>query len=272
MKRYKIASDALVRIKTRRGHIVLPAMADENLKPGHAWLPMHWGSGFMAGHGVNALSNNVCDPVSHQPELKHSAAAVEALKYGWHATAWIQGSIPVLRQRFAKWLAAFPYAVLMPTAVGGEGLRLRLASPEKPDAPVLEELVGDLALDDADLTFDDPARGVIRRILRCDGQVAAYLLAGDTRAQEALLQWADSNVTPENIGQVLMGRAPGVARACNVCTCESVSDQAIHTAIDAGYPLEQLKTELKSGTACGSCLPQIKRMIQRRNAKPELQT
>lgn len=272
MKRYKIAGDALVRIKTRRGHIVLPAMADENLKPGHAWLPMHWGSGFMAGHGVNALSSNVRDPVSHQPELKHSAAAVEALKYAWHATAWIQGSIPMLRQRFARWLAVFPYAVLMPTAVGGEGLRLRLASPEKPDATVLEELVGDLALDDADLTFDDPARGVIRRILRCDGQVAAYLLAGDTRAEEALLQWADGNVTPENIGQVLMGRAPGVARVCIVCTCENVSDQAIHAAIDAGYPLEQLKTELKCGTACGSCLPQIKRMIQRRNAKPELQT
>lgn len=265
LRRYKISAGALVRIKTRRGQLVLPAKGDDGLKPGHAWLPMHWGSGFIAGDGVNALANSARDPISHQPELKHSAAGIEVLKYEWQASAWVRGSIPVLRQRLARWLALFPYAVLMPSAIGGEGLRLRLAGPTKASATVLTELMQDLKLDEADLAFDDPARGVVRRILRHDGQVAAYLLAGDTRAQDALLQWIDSGLAPASIAQVLMGRAPATARAQIICTCENVSDQAINSAIDAGQPLEQIKTTLKCGTACGSCLPQIKRMIQHRN-------
>ncbi len=265
IQRYKIGDGALVRIKTRRGQIVLPAMGDDSLKPGHAWLPMHWGSGFIAGDGVNALANSARDPISHQPELKHSAAAIEVLEYEWQASAWVRGSIPVLRQRLARWLALFPYAVLMPTAIGGEGLRLRLASPRKVSAAVLAELARDLRLDEADLAFDDPARGILRRILRRDGQVAAYLLAGDTRAQDALLQWIDSGVAPPSIAQVLMGRAQAAARAQVICACENVSDLAINSAIDAGQQLEQLKATLKCGTACGSCVPQIKRMIQRRN-------
>jgi assimilatory nitrate reductase catalytic subunit len=264
MRRYKAIDGAIVKIKTRRGQIVLAAMGDENLKSGHAWLPMHWGSAFIAGDGVNALTSSARDPISHQPELKHSAAGIEVLKHEWQAAAWIRGSIPLLRQQFAKWLAVFPHAVLMPSAIGTEGLRLRFSSPGKPRAAMLAELVQDLRLDDADLVFDDPAQGVIRRIRRHDAEVAAYLLAGDTRAQDALLQWADTGLAPESVGQVLTGRAQATVRAQVVCTCENVSYLAINTAIDAGHRLDQLKATLKCGTACGSCLPQIKRMIQRR--------
>lgn len=271
MLHHGVHDGAFVKVTTRRGHLVLAAMADENLQPGNAWLPMHWGSAFMAGNGVNALANGARDPISHQPELKHSAAGIEVQHYDWQATAWIRGYIPSLRQRLSKWLALFPYAVLMPSAVGGEGLRMRFASPEKPDTATLADMVRDLELDDAGLIFDDPARGVIRRIDYCGAQVKSYLLAGDTRGHDALLQWADTQVPPASAGQLLMGRAPAAARAQIVCTCENVSDAAIDAGIAAGHLLEGLQATLKCGTSCGSCLPQIKRMIQRHNAQ-EIQT
>src|SRR5690606_25869606 len=83
MQRYHIVDDALVKIRTRRGHVILPAKGDDSLKPGHAFLHMHWGSAYIAGHGVNALANGARDPISHQPELKHSAAGIEVLRYAW---------------------------------------------------------------------------------------------------------------------------------------------------------------------------------------------
>ncbi|PLC50257.1 nitrate reductase [Pollutimonas subterranea] len=267
MLRHNIQDDAFVKVETRRGHIVLAAMADENLNPGHAWLPMHWGSAFMAGNGVNALANSARDPISQQPELKHSAAGISVQNYAWQATAWIRGYIPSLRQRLSKWLAVFPYAVLMPSAVGGEGLRMRFASPEKPDTATLTELVRDLQLDDAGLTFDDPALGITRRIQYCGARVDAFLLAGDTRGHEALLQWADTHVLPADPGQLLQGRARAAARARTVCSCENVSDTAIDAGITAGHLLEGLQATLKCGTSCGSCLPEIKRMIQRHNTQ-----
>src|SRR3546814_11989120 len=71
MQRRKTVTYTLRKIKTKRGAITLPAMGDDSLKPGDAFLHMQWGSAYMAGDGINALANPVRDPISHQPELKH---------------------------------------------------------------------------------------------------------------------------------------------------------------------------------------------------------
>ncbi|GAB2891432.1 nitrate reductase [Paralcaligenes ginsengisoli] len=262
MQRLKIDNDTLVRVKSRRGEVIVPALRDPGLKPGHAFMPMHWGSAFMAGDGVNALGNSIGDPISHQPELKHSAIGIERLNYAWQASAWIHGPSAALRQRLRKWLNAFPYAVVLPTAIGMEGVRLRLASPAKADATVLQALIDDLHLGQPDLAFDDPARGVIRRIRRSGPGLGAFLLAGDVRADAALLQWADDGKAPGNISLVLMGRTKPPIRTHIVCACENVSEDAISRAIQAGQDLEGIRAALKCGTGCGSCLAQIRRMIQ----------
>lgn len=266
MQRFRIAGDALVKIKSRRGHVILPARACDDLRSGLAYIPMHWGSSFVAGNGINALATSARDPISHQPELKHSAIGIEVLNYKWQACAWVQGPISTWRSKLAKWLTAFPYAVVLPTAIGEEGVRLRLAAAEAVPPVQLEELVHDLQLDQADLAFDDPSRGLIRRIRRDGHRIKSFLLAGDTRAHDALLLWAQSGTAPENVTQILMGRGPAAVRMRIVCTCENVNDQAVQQAIDAGCSLEQLKETLKCGTGCGSCIPQINQMIRRGKA------
>lgn len=265
MLRFGLVGNRLAKVRSRRGQLVLPAVADDALIPGHGYIPMHWGSSFIAGEGVNALSNDVCDPISFQPELKHSAVKVEAVSYEWHAAAWVQGSIPLLRRRLRRWLTVFPYAVIVPTATGGEGVRLHLAALEHPEQAVLEQLISAVGLDNADMAFDDPSRGRVRRIRREGERLKAFLLAGDTKAQDALLHWADTGTPPASASLVLVGRGPAVTRAKIVCTCENVNDQQIHQAIASGQDLAAMQANLKCGTGCGSCLPQIKQMIQRIN-------
>ena len=46
----------LVRLKTRRGAVVVEVEASESVRPGQCFLPMHWGGRFMGGLGVNALT------------------------------------------------------------------------------------------------------------------------------------------------------------------------------------------------------------------------
>lgn len=267
MQRYRLQDDDIVKVTTRRGDVVLPAQHDASLKPGHAFLPMHWGSGYMAGSGVNALANSARDPWSHQPELKHSAAGIEALAYGWHASAWVQGDSATLRRRLGHWLARFPYAVVVPSGLGGNGLRLRLAAPLPPGTAMLAELIRDLGVQQADLAFDDTAKGVTRRILRVDSHIAAFLLTGDTRGADALLQWAASGVPPGDLSAILMGRALRSTRDQLVCSCAGVTDRAIKAAIAQGHGLADLQRELGCGQGCGSCLGQIRKIIQ--NSVPE---
>jgi len=313
LRRYRLQEGGLARVRTRRGQVILPVAVDEGLQPGHAFLHMHWGSGFIAGTGVNALACSARDPASRQPELKHSAANVAPVEMTWHAQAWIKGCAVTLRTRLMPWLRRFPYAVLVPSALGGEGVRLRLASAAAPDRKTLDHLIHDLGLDAADLAFDDPARGIVRRLLRdipalstvaaagaastrtpagtttgaltampgatpaashialpspprqADAQIStgalrAWLLTGDVRAAPALLDWTQTGTPSAPPGQLLSGRSVLVARARIICSCASVTDQAIVQGLEQGLDLNGLKTKLNCGASCGTCLPQVRQL------------
>jgi assimilatory nitrate reductase catalytic subunit len=262
LKRFKLAEGDLVRIKNKRGSLVLPVVGDTALRPGSAFLPMHWGGSYLAGLGVNALTAPVLDPVSKQPELKHCAVNVAPAKLGWQAVAYLQGDAATLRPALQYWLAAFPYAVLLPVADGGSGVRLRLAAEHAPDTEVLHKLIADLELNGGDVaTFDDPARGIVRRVRVADGKPCAFLLAGDKRAEAALAEWLDGGPTPASLARLLIGGGPVVARARVVCACVGVREDAIRKAVAAGCDVDGLKSQLGCGTGCGSCVPELARLV-----------
>ena len=46
-----------------------------------------------------------------------------------------------------------------------------------------------------------------------------------------------------------------------ICKCADVSDVQIHKELAAGANLSGLQDKLKCGTFCGSCVPDIKRLV-----------
>ncbi|HTK02764.1 MAG TPA: molybdopterin-dependent oxidoreductase [Bordetella sp.] len=266
-----LAENALARVTSRRGQLYIAVRSDDSLRPGHAFLPMHWGSAFIAGDGINALTNPARDPVSRQPELKHSAIAVEPAALAWQATGWIRGDAAALRRGLAPWLRRFPYAAVLPTALGGGGARIALAARQAPAIDVLDALCGALDLARPHAAYDDPHRGILRRVALADRTPAAFLLAGDTRLLDTLSAWADGGTAPSSLSQLLMGRTAPVERARMVCVCHGVTDRAIHAGIAAGLDLEGLRRSLRCGTGCGSCGPEVARMVARaRTGDPDL--
>lgn len=65
-----------VRIASRRGHAVLPAVVTDRVLPGNCFAPFHWGDVFGADLAVNAVTNDAVDPISFQPELKLAAVSL----------------------------------------------------------------------------------------------------------------------------------------------------------------------------------------------------
>jgi ferredoxin-nitrate reductase len=74
-----IADGDRVRVRSRRGEVLLAARLDPSLPRGVAFAPFHFGALHApAGAGaLNAVSHASVDPVSKQPELKAIAVAVE---------------------------------------------------------------------------------------------------------------------------------------------------------------------------------------------------
>jgi assimilatory nitrate reductase catalytic subunit len=91
MLRRDLADGDLARVATRRGAVVIAVEASPELKPGQAFLPMHWGSASLGGaglHGVNALTSPARCPQSGQPELKHAALRVVKAELPWQVAAF----------------------------------------------------------------------------------------------------------------------------------------------------------------------------------------
>ncbi|WP_174874254.1 nitrate reductase [Vogesella oryzae] len=262
MQRHKLQAGELVKVRNKRGAIYLPVQADDSLRAGVAFIPMHWGAVALGGQGINALTSRALDPQSKQPELKLAAVSVEPARLPWRATLLLRGDVPTLRPQLDALRAEFAYAVAVPVSLNGaEHLRLRLAAASAPSGEQLAELAARLLPAEAmQAAFDDPARGVLRRVWLAGKTPLGFVLAGDVRADEALTAWLDGGEAPASLAALLLGRAPGAVRARVVCACEGVREDAICAGIQRGLDVDGLKRELRCGTGCGSCVPELKRL------------
>ena len=107
------------------------------------------------------------------------------------------------------------------------------------------------------------------RVVPCcrddDGRLLGVRLAGETLAQSWLKRaMAEDELDASLIRLALAPSAkPPVTMAPRniVCKCADVSDVQIQKELTAGADFAGLQEKLKCGTFCGSCVPDIKRMV-----------
>src|SRR3989344_4554822 len=236
MERRGLKNGDLVYVTSKRGTIVVPAQADTTVGLSQAFMAMHWGSEFLSGcsstgerlAGVNALTTSAYCPTSKQPELKHAAVKVLKAELPWTLLAM-------------AWLPA------------------------------------DSAQASADtLRYADKKRGQRRaaRLMRRGESTTleGIVLAGDTSAEGWLKTLLQEELPAQTYGRLLLvpgAKAPVAvqSRGKSVCTCFNVTDTAITAELAHCHGtdddrLAQLQGKLRCGTNCGSCLPELKRMVR----------
>jgi assimilatory nitrate reductase catalytic subunit len=157
------------------------------------------------------------------------------------------------------------------------GVLFRAAAYEAPADEVLQQLEQLLGLTGAEtLRYADRRRGQ-RRVaqVRRDGaelRLEGVLLAGDTSAQAWLKTLVQQELPAQAYGRQLLapGAKPPVAlsqKSKQVCSCFGVEATTIETYLARcdGTPDERLAAlqgQLRCGTNCGSCVPELKRMVR----------
>ncbi|NQD95672.1 molybdopterin-dependent oxidoreductase, partial [Pseudomonas sp. CrR25] len=193
LRRRRLQTGDLVKVRSRRGSLILPVQGDEAVRSGQAYLPMHWGDRFLKGLGTNVLTLPAFDPLSKQPELKHAGIEVEKVDLPWQLFALVEGDV---QRRFAALrplFEEFAYASL--TLAGRErpALLIRAASAVAPSSALLAQI--DVLLNVVNgpvLAYDDPRRTVGKRVRIEDGRITAIRLAGETAARDWLKSlWSD---------------------------------------------------------------------------------
>jgi assimilatory nitrate reductase catalytic subunit len=252
-----------------------------------------------AAHGVNSLTSPAIDPQSKQPELKYAAVRIEpaALDWRWMVLAYLPASSVLITQReLQRYLRRLPYASCVPFGrhddPRGCGLVWNAAAREAPAAELLAEIEALFGLTETApdvIAYRDARRGTGRRLRIVDGALRAVSLAGDISAASWLRDYLERGEPVAAISRLLLlpGATPPVAsapRSKTVCQCLGVSENAIgswlaarssdassDTSSDtcgAAAQLAGLQDALKCGTQCGSCLPELRRMIAHAAALP----
>ncbi len=274
LERAGLAEGSLARVRSRRGDLYVPVEPDAGLKPGVAFLPMHWGARFLGGsdaRGVNGLTLPALDPESKQPELKHCAVRVERAELAWRLVAF--GRAPdadalELFERLDPFMREFAFAS---RALAGEGVLFRAAAREPPSAALLVRIDRAFGLGAADaLRYDDATRAIGRRIALAGDAIRAVRLSGDTRSERWLQDYWKRGAAVQGVRRYLampLAAPPGadIRSARTVCVCLSVDEESILSAIrDGASTLPCLQSRLRCGTECGSCIPELRGLLAAR--------
>jgi assimilatory nitrate reductase catalytic subunit len=288
MARRGLQAGALVQVSSARGSVVLPVQASPEVGLSLAFIAMHWGSEFLSGRhtdgsvlaGVNALTTSAFCASSKQPELKHAAVRVVNAELPWTllAVAWVpETQAQSVREALKALMGRFAFASCVPFGRERSGVLLRAADTQEPDAALLHQIEALLGLNTPDtLRYADAKRGQRRsaRLLRQgdNATLDAFMLTGDTRAEAWIKTLLEEGLPAQSYGRLLL--APGSqapiavqARGKQICTCFNVSEDAIRDHLGGCHGSEDerlaaLQNGLKCGTNCGSCIPQLRRLVR----------
>ncbi|MCB6182207.1 molybdopterin-dependent oxidoreductase [Leeia sp. TBRC 13508] len=274
MERRGIKAGQLLKVSNTRGAILLPVEASDELASGSIFIPMHWNTRFWSEAGVNRLTTAKVDPISFQPELKHAAVRVEVVDLPWQCVAARMGPTEIYLDNLGPLLKKVKFATV--TLIGREtpAVLVQFADEKAPEG-FIEALDAALSLEASEATQDyvDQAKQIYKRGRWENSQLTGFRLAGETKAAGWLgecvkqgggwswprLQAFAPRATPPN-GALTVSKT--------ICNCVGVTDTAIKAAIEGGADFQTLQKELKCGTQCGSCVPEIKRMFLTQPATP----
>jgi assimilatory nitrate reductase catalytic subunit len=258
--RFGLSDDGFARITTDYGQCILKVTVSPRQQRGMLFAPIHWSDHNASSGRVGGLVAPFTDPFSGQPENKATPVSIVPYEYVfrgfllsrqllelpaslWWARVAVKGGFGYLfadnadLMRWPAWLQAMAAADIAEYRDFGGGV-YRAAS-----------FVGDRV---ETCLFVGPAKD-----------------AGDWEVVKSL--FALEALDDEQRRMLLSGRSgEGLASSGPiVCACFGVGKTAICDAVAAGAKTPAaIGALLKAGTNCGSCLPEMKRLIAQTAAAP----
>ncbi len=249
----------LARVTSQWGSMIARVQHGGGIARGSAFVPIHWNNQTASDARIGAVVNPAVDPVSGEPEFKHTPVIIDRFPVKWHG---------FILSRDALQLDALAYW----TKVQGKDFqRYELAGRNTIDdfGAWARQLLG-IEDDDADwLEYADRTSGVFRAVHLVDDRIAQCIFIS-ARPDLPARQWLASlfgkaQLETADRAALLAGRpiAAGADTGPTVCSCFGVGRNTICKAIreqNLTTPA-QITACVKAGGNCGSCVPELKKIL-----------
>ena len=222
---YAVINGGLAQLVSPWGEMVCRVTVSTDQQRGSVFVPIHWNSQFAAQGRVDGLVNPVVDPISGQPESKHTPVRIQAYKVAWYAFMLSRQAIEFKEVDYwvrAQANACTRYELAGVEAVGDWGAKARTWLDT-------DEL----------LEYEDRRVGRYRGAKVVDGKLEACLFVApsfDLPARSWLLSLFEMGVLDASArASLLAGKPPAgqIDAGRTVCACFSVGVNTITTAIRA---------------------------------------
>jgi assimilatory nitrate reductase catalytic subunit len=262
----RLVDGGFARLSTRFGACVLKVIVTEQQRRGSLFAPIHWSDATASAARICDLVMPETDRYSGQPDAKATPAAIAPEPFAFRGFA-------LTRQPLALPDGSWWARVAVAQAAG-----LLLATNDGPKT--WKQRASALFGEDADIAeYLDQQRGVYRVAAFTEGRLAGCLFIGpaDNAPQwDAVKALFEHDTLADEARRVLLsGRsADGLVSAGPiVCACFGVGLAIIRAAIQSGAAtsVEAIGRALRAGTNCGSCLPELKRIVADIGAAPAAQ-
>ncbi|WP_280774506.1 nitrate reductase [Rhizobium sp. SG_E_25_P2] len=237
--------------------IIVRALITDRQIRGSVFVPMHWTGETAPSARVDSLVPSHVDPISGQPALK--MARVSVSRYRPEAYGFLVSSRRPIDLPFSYWAIAKTQG----------GYRLEFAGD--PPADGWEAwLRQTLRLNgNHDLSGYHDRQAGDHRLLAFEGEQLAAALFTAPGPVEVSRQWVAGQLTERHAdfharSMLIAGRptAGTPDKGAIVCSCFSVGVNEIHAAAQDGCrSVEAIGAALNAGTNCGSCRPDIRRIL-----------
>ena len=258
-----IAEGGLARIESAQASAVLRVTIDAAMRPGDVFVPMHWTDQFASTGPIGRLVHAVTDPVSGQPDLKGTSVQVAPVAEAWRGLL-LRGmdGDPALGEGL-YWSKA-PIEAGFAYELSGWTPLAELVHSER----VLRRLLGVAEAAEV-VSYSDPKKSAFRYAGMVGGRLQACVFFAPPGAvipeAEPARRLLGHEVEPGARLALLAGLEAGAARGGGktICACFSVGAEAITNEIRARRltSAAEIGAALRAGTNCGSCIPEIKKLL-----------
>ena len=242
------------------GRMLARVQISDEQRPGSVFVPMHWNGQFASAGRVDAVVNPATDPLSGQPESKHTPVHVEKLQANWYAFLLTREEL------------ALPPGEYWVKVRGKDHWRYEMAGRDEAPADWFEWARAVLGADGEWLQFEDRAKQRFRAARVVDGKLqSALFVSGNNDLPER--NWLSELMVPSELddaerASLLAGRPGKGGKDAGrlICSCFGVGVNTIMDAIvkDGLVTVEAIGAALKAGTNCGSCVPELKKLLAQR--------
>lgn len=259
---YGLQEGHICQINSQQGKALARVLIDPEQSSSSVFIPMHWSDQNTSLSAVNRLTEARVDPQSGQPQFKHTAVQLGSFEVNWRAFVLSHEKLSL--EQFGE---QTEHSYWCESTQKNHYLYFIEANNQWCSA---DDFISKIKTTQGEeIEYQDQSKGIYRCAHLSDKRLeqVVFLSHQDSLpAQDWLSELMNNNsLSHQDRLHILSAKPPGnqSAKGKIICACFGVGINTIKAAIQEQKLTNtaEITNALKAGGNCGSCLPEIKQIL-----------